>query len=58
LREVLLDLLRREMPARSLVVAIDPARRSIVWLTTGERGLIGEPVTLPALREGVDELER
>ena len=27
-------------------------------MTTGERGLIGEPVTLPVLREGVDELER
>jgi hypothetical protein len=24
-----------------------------VWLTTGERGLIGDPVTLPVLREGV-----
>ena len=29
-----------------------------MWLTTGERGLIGEPVTLPVLRDGVDELER
>jgi hypothetical protein len=29
-----------------------------VWLTTGERGLIGDPVSLPVLRDGVDELER
>src|SRR3954465_6310721 len=29
-----------------------------VWLTTGERGLIGEPVSLPVLGDGVDELER
>jgi hypothetical protein len=27
-------------------------------VTTGERGMIGEPVTLPVLRDGVDELER
>jgi hypothetical protein len=54
-----LDLLRREVPATSLVVAIDPGKAfNRVWLTTGERGLIGEPVTLPVLREGVDALER
>jgi hypothetical protein len=29
-----------------------------VWLTTGEQGLIGKPVSLPVLREGVDELAR
>lgn len=29
-----------------------------MWLTTGERGLVAEPVTLPVLREGIDELER
>ena len=54
-----MDLLRREVPATSLVVAIDPGKAfNRVWLTTGERGLIGEAVTLPVLREGVDELER
>jgi transposase len=54
-----LDLLRREVPATSLVVAVDPGKAfNRVWLTTGERGLIGEPVTLPVLRDGVDELER
>lgn len=29
-----------------------------VWLTSGGRGLIGEPVSLPVLRDGVDELQR
>jgi transposase len=54
-----LDLLRQEVPATSLVVAVDPGKAfNRVWLTTGERGLIGEPVTLPVLRDGVDELER
>jgi len=54
-----LDLLRREVPASSLVVAIDPGKAlNRVWLTSGERGLIGEPVSLPVLRDGVEELER
>lgn len=54
-----MDLLRREVPPSSLVVAIDPGKAfNRVWLTSGERGLIGEPVSLPVLREGVDELER
>jgi transposase len=54
-----LDLLRREVPASSLVIAIDPGKAlNRVWLTSGERGLIGEPVSLPVLRDGVDELER
>jgi transposase len=54
-----LDLLRREVPATSLVVAIDPGKAfNRVWLTTGEQGLIGEPVSLPVLRDGVDELAR
>src|SRR3954471_12492873 len=52
-------LLRREVPATSLVVAVDPGKAfNRVWLTTGERGLIGEPITLPVLREGIDELAR
>src|SRR3954469_18385547 len=52
-------LLRREVPATSLVVAVDPGKAfNRVWLTTGERGLIGEPVSLPVLRDGVDELSR
>ncbi|MCA1680557.1 MAG: transposase [Actinobacteria bacterium] len=52
-------LLRREVPASSLVVAIDPGKAfNRVWITSGERGLIGEPVSLAVLRDGVDELER
>jgi transposase len=54
-----MDLLRREVPATSLVVAVDPGKAfNRVWLTTGERGLIGEPVTLSVLRDGLDELQR
>jgi transposase len=42
-----------------LVIAIDPGKAlNRVWVTTGERGLIGDPVSLPVLRDGVDELER
>jgi transposase len=52
-----LDLLRAEVPASSLVVAIDPGKAfNRVWLTSGQRGLIGEPVTLPVLRDGIDDL--
>ena len=52
-------MLRREVPATSLVVAIDPGKAvNRVWLTTGERGLIGEAVSLPVLRDGVEELAR
>ena len=54
-----MDLLLREVPGDRLVVAIDPGKVSNrVWLTSGERGLIGEPVSLPVLRDGVDELAR
>jgi hypothetical protein len=54
-----LGLLLREVPGDCLVVAIDPGKVSNrVWLTTGERGLIGEPVSLPVVREGVEKLER
>lgn len=54
-----MELLRRELPASSLVVAIDPGKAfNRVWLTSGERGLIGDPVSLPVLRDGIEELER
>lgn len=54
-----MDLLRREVPASSLVIAIDPGKAlNRVWVTTGERGLIGEPVSLAVLRDGVEELAR
>jgi transposase len=52
-----LEWLRQEVPASSLVVAIDPGKAvNRVWLTTGERGLIGEPVSLPVLRDGIEQL--
>jgi transposase len=53
------DLLLREICRDRLVVAIDPGKvTNRVWLTTGARGLIGEPCSLPVLRDGVDELAR
>jgi hypothetical protein len=56
---VLEPLLLRELSAGRLVVAIDPGKvTNRVWLSTGERGLIGKPVSLPVLRDGVDELAR
>src|SRR4051795_3333907 len=52
-------LLLRELARDCLVVAIDPGKVSNrVWLASGERGLIGEPVSLPVLRDGVEELAR
>ena len=52
-------LLREALSAETLVVAIDPGKvTNRVWLASGERGLIGDPVSLPTLRAGVDELER
>ena len=51
------ELLCQAVPAAALVVAVDPGKVSNrVWLTSGERGLIGEPVSLPVLGEGVDAL--
>ena len=53
----MVELLRQVLPATALVVAVDPGKVSNrVWLTSGERGLIGEPVSLPVLREGVEAL--
>ena len=53
------SLLREALPAETLVVAIDPGKvANRVWLASGESGLVGEPVSLPTLREGIDELER
>jgi hypothetical protein len=51
------ELLRQAIPATVLVVAVDPGKVSNrVWLTSGERGLIGEPVSLPVLGEGITTL--
>lgn len=52
-----MDLVRAELPARTLVVAIDPGKATNrVLLADGERGLIGEPVSLPTLQEGIERL--
>ena len=52
-----MDLVSAELPARTLVVAIDPGKATHrVLLADGERGLIGEPLSLPTLREGVERL--
>jgi transposase len=51
------DLVSAELPAKTLVVAIDPGKaKHRVLLADGERGLIGEPVSLPTLREGIERL--
>jgi transposase len=52
-----MDLVSAELPAKTLVVAIDPGKVSNrIILATGERGLIGEPVSLSVQREGLDRL--
>jgi transposase len=57
-QEVAMSWLQREVPGSNLVVAIDPGKAfNRVWLATGD-GPVGEPVSLPVLREGVDELQR
>ncbi len=54
-----MDLLLKEVPATSLVVAIDPGKAyHRVWVTSGERGLIAEPFSLPVTAAGFAELER
>ena len=53
----MVELLRQAVPVSALLVAVDPGKVSNrVWLTSGKCGLIGEPVSLPVLREGVDRL--
>jgi hypothetical protein len=53
------ELVSAELPAGTLVVAVDPGKVSNrVLLASGERGLIGEPVSLPVQREGIDRLCR
>ena len=52
-----MDLVSAELPARTLIVAIDPGKaKHRVLLADGERGLIGEPLSLSTLREGIERL--
>lgn len=54
-----MDLVSAELPARTLVVAVDPGKVSNrVLLASGERGLIADPVSLPSGREGIERLCR
>jgi hypothetical protein len=49
--------LLERVPVDRVIVAIDPGKvLNRVWITSGE-GLLGEPVSLPTSRVGVDRLE-
>lgn len=51
------ELLAQALPGSALVVAIDPGKVAHrVWFSTGDAGLLVEPVTVPALRPGLDEV--
>jgi transposase len=51
--------LRIGAPADAVLVAVDPGKaHHRVWLAKQSQGLLEEPRSLPALRDGVDELER
>lgn len=53
------DLLKRALPVERLVVAIDPGKvQHRVWLSTDAAGLVAGPLTLPVLRQGLEELTR
>ena len=48
--------LLREVGAGRVIVAIDPGKAvNRVWVTTGA-GLVGEPVSVPTSRDGIDRL--
>ncbi|MCA1700219.1 MAG: IS110 family transposase [Actinobacteria bacterium] len=54
-----MSLLGEAVAGDRLVVAIDPGKVECrVWLSTGERGLLCEPLSLPTSRRGLAELER
>ena len=53
------DLLQRALPVDTLVVAVDPGKaQNRVWLSTDADGLLLDPLTLPVLRSGIEELSR
>jgi len=52
-----MDLVNAELPAKTLVVGIDPGKAANrVLPATGENGVLGEPVSLSTQREGVERL--
>jgi transposase len=51
------ELLQRALSGSALVVAIDPGKvEHRVWFSTAEGGLLVEPMSVPALRAGLDEV--
>ena len=51
-----MELLHAPLVSSSLVVAIDPGKVTHrVWVTS-EQGLVGAPVSLPVLRDGLQTL--
>ena len=52
-----MELLHAPLAPSSLVVAIDPGKViHRVWVTSAEQGLVGTPVSLPVLRDGIETL--
>jgi transposase len=52
-----MDLVNAELPASTLVVAVDPGKVSNrVLLASGGQGMIGEPLSLSVQREGIEQL--
>jgi transposase len=50
-------LLRQVLPGSTLVVVIDPGKVAHrVWFSTGAAGLLAEPMSVPSLRPGLDEV--
>jgi hypothetical protein len=51
------ELLQQTLPGSTLVVAVDPGKaQQGVWFSTGDVGLLVEPLTVSALRPGLDEV--
>lgn len=53
------SLLQKSLPVSTLVVAIDPGKvQNRVWLSRDESGLVIDPLSLPVLRPGLEQLDR
>ena len=52
------SLLQRSLPTTTLVVAIDPGKvRNRIWLSTDADGLVIDPLSVPVLRSGLDQVD-
>lgn len=50
--------MQRSLPVSTLVVAIDPGKaQNRVWLSTDDAGLVVDPLSLPVLRPGLEQLD-